>query len=160
MSQSTYAPRSLPTHLPLNACNQGEIRYPHDGTHSHPWASTPASAIASGLMGVRPLTPGWKSWLIKPAPGNLTSASIVVPTPRGAIQAKFSRSASSSSLSLNIPHKTSARLCMPLFGESASKAALFVNGEKARAQIEEKGYLCVDLPPSDDSSVFVRVMYQ
>ena len=67
------------------------FRDPHDGTHSHPWATVPMSAIATGLMGIKPLSPGWTNWTIKISPGNLTTASIVLPTPKGNIEANYTR---------------------------------------------------------------------
>ena len=120
--------------------------YPHDGTHSHPWASTPASAIASGLMGVRPLSPGWETWLIKPAPGNLTVASIVVPTVRGSIRAKYTRSENGGlTLELNVPEATRASVCLPLFGAPPETAKLLVDGKERSTRAEDGGrYLCVD----------------
>jgi len=65
------------SHSWYNMLRQGatttwEHWFPHDGTHSHPWSATPASAIASGLMGVQPTAPGWIRWRAKPAPGDLT----------------------------------------------------------------------------------------
>jgi hypothetical protein len=43
--------------IKLNATTTWETWSPTDGTHSHPWSGAPASAISSGLLGVRPLSP-------------------------------------------------------------------------------------------------------
>jgi len=45
---------------------------------SHPWASAPASAVVWGFFGLKPVTPGYKSFIFKPQPGNVTEASIRV----------------------------------------------------------------------------------
>ena len=129
--------------------------FPHDGTHSHPWASTPASAIANGLMGLKPVLPGWVDWSCKPAPGNLTSAAIILPTSKGTIGANFTRTAgpligSSSSwaltIAITVPMHTVASLCMPLFGADPSAVTLTLDGEaQAHSRLEDKGsYMCVD----------------
>ena len=133
--------------LQAGATATWEHWYPHDGTHSHPWASSPASAIAGGLFGVRPRTPGWATFGVKVAPGNLTAASIVVPTPRGPITANFTRRGSeadgereregegegsegspSSTLDLGIPAGAAATGCMPLFVTMAPHTTLTGDG--------------------------------
>jgi hypothetical protein len=108
-------------------------------------------------MGVRPVTPGWASWIAKPAPGNLTAARIAVPTPKGLITVKFTRKQkgevkpkdsqmSDLSLEVGIPEGTVASLCMPLFGANATQVALRLDGvPQTRTRIENGGaYACVD----------------
>jgi hypothetical protein len=136
--------------LKADATTTWEHWYPHDGTHSHPWSTTPASAVASGLMGVRPTAPGWSRWVAKPAPGNLSVASIVVPTPRGPITANYTRQNGRPQLELTIPPQTEATACMPLFGASPSEVALSIDGVATKGHVEQSGalraaaYLCAD----------------
>jgi hypothetical protein len=135
-------------------------RYEHDGTHSHPWSATPAAAIATGLMGVRPTVPGWAQWRIKPAVGNLTRASIVVPTPRGAISANISRgdsgddeqlalgvlattAATTVQLQLTVPNGTEATVCLPLYG--LSQYQLRLDGVAVDGRLDPgRHYVCLD----------------
>jgi len=139
--------------LRLGASTTWEHWYPHDGTHSHPWSSTPASAIAEGLMGIKPTTPGWSTWIAKPAPGNLTSVAIAVPTPRGSIMANFSKTTNQTqlltALRLKIPAGTEATVCMPLYGVLAAKVTLKLDGMEKAGRVDDSGvrkgmYLCLD----------------
>ena len=145
--------------LEANATTTWEHWEPHDGTHSHPWATTPASAIANGLMGIRPTTPGWTTWVVKPAPGNLSTATIRVPTPHGPIDASFLRGGhggdkaqdgASSTLSVTIPRATVASLCLPLFGARREDVELMLDDDVVDGRVDDevdvrKGtYVCVD----------------
>ena len=170
--------------LRANATTTWEHWEPHDGTHAHVWAATPAAAIASGLMGVRPLAPGWRSWRVAPAPGNLTFASITIPTPRGAIAVNFTRSGGRGAAAANgarpaagaatagpaplavvlhvtIPPGTTATVCLPLFGDRAARVALAVNGAAVPGHEEGAGaYLCVDgVAPREPAALITAYAY-
>jgi len=65
--------------------------YPVDNNISlaHAWSSGPTAALSKYVLGVRPATPGFKTWLIQPQTGSLAWASGRVPTPFGAITFKW-----------------------------------------------------------------------
>ena len=123
-----------------------------EGTHSHPWSTTPASAIASGLMGVRPTVPGWKKWIAKPAPGNLTHASIVVPTMHGQIQARLNGThvRGRFELGLKVPAGTEATACVRKTADRESRARLLLNGVDMTAKattvaaMGSASYVCIE----------------
>ena len=124
---------------------------PHDGTHSHVWSATPAANIASGLMGIRPTAPGWEEWILRPAPGDLSTANITVPTPRGAISVNYTRGHQSVSehldvrISVLLLSNSTASLCVPLFGVDPGEARLSLDGVAISGREEAGGaYLCVD----------------
>lgn len=54
-------------------------------TWNHAWGAAPANVISRHLLGVRPLTPGYKSILIEPKTGSLKWVSGIVPTPFGPV---------------------------------------------------------------------------
>ena len=58
---------------------------------SHAWAAHPNYGLLATVLGVRPLTPGFKSVLIAPNPGSLSTASGSVPHPLGDIAVQFKR---------------------------------------------------------------------
>ena len=126
----------------------------YQGTHSHPWSSTPTSAIAFGLFGLRPTVPGWKKWRAKIACGNLTFGKIKIPTPRGPIIQNFSRSTQGDFVFhlVQMPHGTIAEeICLPNFGNTIGKNTdnvfIYMNGKKIRARYENlryKSYVCAD----------------
>jgi len=133
---------------------------PHDGTHSHPWATTPASAIANGLMGIRNQAPGWSRWLAKPAPGSLLNASIQLPTPKGPISATYTRNPSPS-LGLVGPKGTEAIVCMPTFaGWNASGISLVLDGKAISSRAIDNGaYLCLTTPIKGQQKHTVTVVH-
>ena len=126
----------------------------YQGTHSHPWSSTPTSAIAFGLFGLRPTVPGWKEWRAKLACGNLTFGKIKMPTPRGPIIQNFSKSITEDFVFhlVEMPKDTIAQeICLPNFGKMIGKNSdevfLYMNGKKIRARYENlryKSYVCAD----------------
>lgn len=58
-------------------------------TYSHPWAASPVFLLAEGLMGVRPLEPGYRRFAVAPQPGSVRAASVTVPTPAGDIRVAY-----------------------------------------------------------------------
>jgi alpha-L-rhamnosidase len=58
----------------------------------HPWSSAPINMIAHELMGLTPLTPGWKTIRFAPRlPRRLREATIRLTIPNGVIAAHFQR---------------------------------------------------------------------
>ena len=109
---------------------------------SHPWASAPATAIARGFMGLRPLQPAYREFMFMPQPGNVTSASMTLPTVAGSIQASFSQPADGGSfmVSLSSPGNTLATVCLPRLGSTSDN--LEVDG-KIEAGFARGDYACV-----------------
>lgn len=90
-------------------------------TYSHPWGASPAFLLPEGLMGVRPLEPGYRRFEVAPQPWGgkraggvgiggdagagmgavdcIREASVVVPTPAGDIHASYRVLAGESSAS-------------------------------------------------------------
>lgn len=109
---------------------------------SHPWASAPASAVVWGLFGIEATTPAFKSFVVKPQPGNLTTASIKVPTMSGAIKASFNQPLDGSRFDLYVspPAGTSASVCLPKLGMSGTN--LWVDGKEVEGS-QVRDYICV-----------------
>ena len=55
----------------------------------HGWSAVPAYFTNSIVLGVTPLSPGFKTFRVSPFAGNLASASGSVPTPYGSIHVKW-----------------------------------------------------------------------
>jgi len=114
---------------------------------SHPWASAPASAIAWGFFGIQPTAPGFRSFRVKPQPGNVTAASIKVPTLSGSIEASISQKLSATGavthirLMLDMPASTHATVCLPKLG--SAKATLMIDGSEI-AGFHQRDYTCVE----------------
>src|SRR3954462_967528 len=60
---------------------------------SHGWATAPTPALSAYVLGARPVTAGYKTWLLQPQPGDLSWAQGTVPTPQGALVSRWARGA-------------------------------------------------------------------
>lgn len=58
-------------------------------TYSHPWSASPVFLLAEGLMGVRPLEPGYRRFTVALQPGRVRSARLTLPTPAGNIEVSY-----------------------------------------------------------------------
>src|SRR5690606_20983377 len=77
---------------------------------NHAWGAAPANLIPRYLVGVRPLEPGFKKVVVQPRPGNLESFTAKVPTPRGAVQVRYSRKEGGIGLDVEVPGNSTGRI--------------------------------------------------
>lgn len=54
-------------------------------TYSHPWAASPAYLLPEGLLGIRPIEPGYRTFLVMPQLGDIGEAEVKVPVRTGSI---------------------------------------------------------------------------
>lgn len=126
-----------------------------DGTHSHPWSTSPLGIIAEGLMGLRPISPGWATWAIRPAVGILGFATIQHPSGLK-VDVKQQLGGGSRCFEVKVDRagltggEGTGSVCVPSFGK---EGIIVVNGERVQGR-EDQGYLCAD---QVDVPVFVRV---
>jgi len=88
---------------------------------SHGWASGPVSSLSGYLLGARPVTAGYKTWIIAPQPGgNVKWAQGRIPTPSGPLVSRWRRGDGNSSFTLTMaaPEGTSGTVVVPLVGRS------------------------------------------
>lgn len=114
---------------------------------SHPWASAPASAVAWGFFGIRPTAPGFKTFTVKPQPGNVTTASIKVPTLSGYIHVSMEQLLPSSPkngggmrVALLSPASTLATVCLTKLDVPGLE--LTVDGVATQG-VEQGDYVCI-----------------
>lgn len=84
---------------------------------AHPWSSGPTAALSAYVLGVRPIEPGFSTWLVEPQPGDLRWARGVVPTPMGPIGVDWRQQRRSLALRFDVPRRTSGYVGLPLLGE-------------------------------------------
>jgi alpha-L-rhamnosidase len=58
---------------------------------AHGWSTAPATYLPSRVLGVRPLTPGYGTFVVDPCPGDLEWARGAVVTPHGPISVTWRR---------------------------------------------------------------------
>jgi len=91
---------------------------------SHGWASGPVSSLSGYLLGARPVTAGYKTWVIAPQPGNLKWAQGRVPTPSGPLVSRWRRGGGDSSFTqtMSAPDGTSGTVVVPELGHARTIA--------------------------------------
>ena len=112
-------------------------------TYSHPWGSAPASQLARGMFGIKPLTGGFEEFQVKLQPGGIRFGSITVPTVKGSIIVSYEMLGDGRLKTvLTIPGNTVAKVYLPTnFPENRS---LLVNG-MARDSLYDNGYFFLEL---------------
>ncbi len=104
--------------------NQDGTDVDSNASLAHGWASGPVSSLTGYLVGARPVTPGYKNWIIAPEPGDVRWAQGQVPTPSGPLVSRWQRGDGDSSftLTMSAPAGTSGTVSVPLFGRSRTIA--------------------------------------
>ncbi len=108
---------------------------------NHAWGAAPGNLIARGLMGITPLKPGFERVRIKPQPGKVRQAGLLMPTIRGDIQTEFTHSPDGAMvLTVNIPANCTAEVWYPC----EDKHEALVDGVKAKGK-KENGWLVLEI---------------
>lgn len=83
---------------------------------AHPWGAAPSYVLPEYLLGVRPMTPGYKSFVVRPAIGllELSEASGRVPTSFGAINVSWVVNGTRALVDIITPKGTSGLFEVPL----------------------------------------------
>jgi alpha-L-rhamnosidase len=90
---------------------------------AHGWATAPTPALSHYVLGVQPVTPGFKTWRVAPQTGNLSWAQGTVPVPGGGgIVSRWVRGEGSFTLTVDAPAGTSGTVRVPLFGRARTIA--------------------------------------
>lgn len=92
---------------------------------AHGWSSGPTSALSQYVLGIRPASPGYGQWLVKPQMGDLRWAQGSAPTPHGAIAVKWSIDAQGAiAMHVVVPKGTSGTIAVP-----ATRGGVHMNGK-------------------------------
>ena len=110
-------------------------------TYSHPWAASPAYNVPQGMFGIKPTTPGYGEFTVRPQPQSVEWASVTLPTLKGRIGAAFHTAGDWTDVGVFVPGNTVASVYVPA-GASTSDH-VYVDGVAAPA-MRERGYLRVD----------------
>ena len=91
---------------------------------AHGWGSGPVSSLSHYVAGVRPVTAGYKTWIVDPQPGELEWAQATLPTPQGGLVSRWVRGEGNRSFKLTVsaPAGTSGTVRFPLLGRSRTVA--------------------------------------
>jgi alpha-L-rhamnosidase len=94
---------------------------------SHGWATGAVTALSGYVLGIRPTTPGFDTWLVQPHPGSLAWAVGQAPTPHGTLSVKWGgQRGSSFSMEVVTPTGTLGTIAVPMYG--VAKPTVNING--------------------------------
>lgn len=95
-------------------------------TFSHAWGSAAASQIVSGMFGIEPTSPGFESFNMNIRPGDISSASIAVPTVKGTIIASYNLTDTKLQGSFHVPANTTSTITLPI-PANLEEPVLYIN---------------------------------
>jgi len=103
------------------------------GSTSHAWCSGPTALLPEKVLGIEPISPGWKQFKIQPHLLDLAWAAGTVPTVAGDISVKVKRIRRDNQqvgthMEVVIPENTFAKIYMPI--KPLSDPAIYANGDK------------------------------
>jgi len=79
----------------------------------HAWSAAPTYFLSAYQLGVRPASPGFRTVLVAPQPGDLKWAEGRVPTPKGPVGVAWRRESESFRITVEIPQGLRARIEIP-----------------------------------------------
>ena len=80
----------------------------------HAWAGTPTYHMSSDILGVRPTSPGFATFDIRPHTVDLTYAKGVYPSVKGDIEVSWKSSEKSFDIEFTVPEESIARVVLPV----------------------------------------------
>ena len=115
---ASYSPNQVGNGVVPSAAGQG------NSSLSHGWAGGPVPALSGYILGIRPVTPGFATWMVQPQTGDLAFAQGQAPSPRGVIVSRWQRGDGDRSFVLTAggPAGTSGSVYVPLLGQPRSIA--------------------------------------
>ena len=95
-------------------------------TSNHGWSGGPLALLSQYVAGITPLEPGFKTFAVKPSPGDLKRINTVVPTRYGLISIKMTSDSSAVRFELQVPAATKAFI--DLSAINCREKRLYING--------------------------------
>ncbi|HVZ25574.1 MAG TPA: alpha-L-rhamnosidase C-terminal domain-containing protein [Sediminibacterium sp.] len=109
---------------------------------NHAWGTAPANIIPRNLMGVQPLTPGYASCRIRPYTNGLSYARLRTPTPQGAIELGWTKTAGEVRMQVTLPGNTQASFEIP---ELDATQPVWLDGKPVSVHLSGGRYLLGEL---------------
>lgn len=116
----------------------------HRGSAAHAWGTGATSALSQYVLGAAPIDPGWRTWEVKPHPGDVEWARGDVPTPRGPLGVRWRAASKPAGFKLRVaaPKRTSGTVWLPVpAGRTVRRDGVIVFDGRARggAQARREG---------------------
>jgi alpha-L-rhamnosidase len=83
---------------------------------AHGWASGATADLSAYVLGVQPVSAGFKTWLVQPSAGSLSWVEGNVPTPHGTIAVRWAQDRTKSRFALQVsaPSGTNGTISVPV----------------------------------------------
>lgn len=103
----------------INPDTQTSREMGDEGDLSHGWVATPLIQMCEHVLGVRPLSPAYRTIAVRPALSDLQWAKGSVPTPHGPVRVSWRRTGSGLTLVVTVPPGTTAEVAIPAVSPGA-----------------------------------------
>lgn len=118
---------------------------------THPWSAGVAKWLTEEVLGIKPESPGFKSFTVRPhLTSGLAMVSGIVPTPNGKIS--FSIDVKAGNASLQVPHGSIGKVGIPMMGTSVKNVS--IDGKDFRVERCDGDF--VVLPDLEEGSHEIR----
>ena len=87
-------------------------KYKGNQDWNHIWGAAPGNIIMRELIGVKPVSPGWNKFQIKPQLGELKWAKAKVPTIKGAVTVEYNQTGETFLMKVRVPGNTEAEVIL------------------------------------------------
>jgi hypothetical protein len=84
------------------------------GSYNHGWAGGPVTLMHEYMAGIRPTSPAFATYTVRPQLGSLTNINCASNTPKGLVKVEIIRDSARFRLKLTSPEKTTATVHLPL----------------------------------------------
>ncbi len=129
-----------------------DLKYKKNLDWNHAWGAAPANIIPRYVVGVQPLSPGFKTIKIKPQIGNLEFIRAQVPTIRGPVSVVVEQNKNEYRLQVDIPGNSTALVVLPRFQNESNLISM--DGKQVKGMVRDQ-FIFVESVPSG-SHTFVR----
>jgi hypothetical protein len=91
---------------------------------AHGWSAGPTAMLSAFVVGMRPVGPGWSTWLVEPQPGDLRYAQGTVATPHGGLGVRWEHDPQNRSFRITVktPGGAAGTIAVPTFGRKRTIA--------------------------------------
>jgi alpha-L-rhamnosidase len=130
---------------------------------AHAWSTGPTAALSRYVLGVAPVTAGYRTWRVAPQLSGLRFAQGVVPTPHGPISARWQVGADDRSFVMTVqrPNGTTGGVAVPLLGGDRTIArdgqVVWSDGKPAAGVVAHRVNQTVMFAQSDPSATYAWV---
>lgn len=110
-----------------------DLAYKKNLDWNHAWGAAPANLLPRYVLGVEPLTPGWKRICVHPRPSGLSYARGTVPSPNGPVLVDWKRG-EAFRFELTVPEGCVAEVRVPA---ASPTGAVRIDGEPVAAHLDD-----------------------